>query len=161
MHSPCNRTSWDKNMLKDTSNYNFYGRSQLVRLWGKYTVQTAHCAMESLHITTCQPCADNILIPLYWYVLFDWQSKTSCLVFYFLSLHTANFFCFSFAEMGTDQFNCSMVKIVQHKVQNVFVNTLYCFAVPVFCSETFPRIQWGSVVGWVGRAVESGEILRW
>ena len=32
-------------MLKDISNYNFYGRSELVRLRGKYTVQTAHCAL--------------------------------------------------------------------------------------------------------------------
>ena len=32
-------------MLLDRSKYKFYGRSQLVRLRGKYTVQTAHCAM--------------------------------------------------------------------------------------------------------------------
>ena len=49
MHFPRNRTRWDKYMLQDISNYNFYGRSELVRLRGKYTVQTAHCALfESL-----------------------------------------------------------------------------------------------------------------
>ena len=46
MHFPRNRTRWDKYMLQDISNYNFYGRSELVRLRGKYTVQTAHCAVE-------------------------------------------------------------------------------------------------------------------
>ena len=55
MYSPCNRTSWDKYMLKDISNYNFYGRSQLVRLRGKYTVQTAHCALETLHLEVKAP----------------------------------------------------------------------------------------------------------
>ena len=48
MHLPRNRTSWDKYMLKDISKYKFYGRSQLVRLRGKYTVQTAHCAVEKI-----------------------------------------------------------------------------------------------------------------
>ena len=46
MHLPRNRTRWDKYMLKDISNYN--GRSELVRLRGKYTVQTAHCALVVL-----------------------------------------------------------------------------------------------------------------
>ena len=32
-------------MLKDRSKDKFYGRSHLVRLRGKYTVQTAHCAL--------------------------------------------------------------------------------------------------------------------
>ena len=116
--------------------------------------------MESLHITTCQPCADHILIPLYWYVLFDWQSKTSCIVFYFLSLHTANFFCFSFAEMGTDQFNCSMVKIVQHKVQNAFVNTilLRCPSILLWNFSTHPvgkccGVGWQSGGEWRNIAV--------
>ena len=45
MYSPRNRTSWDLYMLKDRSKDKFYGRSHLVRLRGKYTVQTAHCAM--------------------------------------------------------------------------------------------------------------------
>ena len=47
MYLPRNRTSWDKYMLKDISKYKFYGRSQLVRLRGKYTVQTAHCALTA------------------------------------------------------------------------------------------------------------------
>ena len=33
-------------MLKDISKYNFYGRSQFVRLRGKYTHQCTHCAVE-------------------------------------------------------------------------------------------------------------------
>ena len=45
MHFPRNRTRWDKYMLQDISNYKFYSRSELVRLRGKYTVQTAHCAV--------------------------------------------------------------------------------------------------------------------
>jgi len=45
MYSPRNRTSWDLYMLKDRSKDKFYGRSHLVRLRGKYTVQTAHCAL--------------------------------------------------------------------------------------------------------------------
>ena len=32
-------------MLKDISKYNFYGRSQFVRLRGKYTAQCTHCAL--------------------------------------------------------------------------------------------------------------------
>ena len=46
MYSPRNRTSWDKYMLKDISKYNFYGRSQFVRLRGKYTHQCTHCALK-------------------------------------------------------------------------------------------------------------------
>ena len=42
---PRNRTSWDLYMLKGRSKDKFYGRSQLIRLRGKYTVQTAHCAV--------------------------------------------------------------------------------------------------------------------
>ena len=47
MYLPRNRTSWDEYMLKDISKYKFYDRSQLVRLRGKYTVQTAHCALQN------------------------------------------------------------------------------------------------------------------
>ena len=63
MHFPRNRTRWDKYMLQDISNYNFYGRSELVRLRGKYTVQTAHCAVvyqedeEEFHCG--QACLDS------------------------------------------------------------------------------------------------------
>ena len=53
MYLPRNRTSWDEYMLKDISKYKFYDRSQLVRLRGKYTVQTAHCAM----VTSLQDCS--------------------------------------------------------------------------------------------------------
>ena len=35
-------------MLKDRSKDKFYGRSHLVRLRGKYTVQTAHCALHNI-----------------------------------------------------------------------------------------------------------------
>ena len=57
-------------MLKDISKYKFYGRSQLVRLRGKYTVQTAHCAVawfewrhirEGLVETTSDKLAIQIL----------------------------------------------------------------------------------------------------
>ena len=48
MYLPRNRTSWDLYMLLDRSKYKFYGRSQLVRLRGKYTVQTAYCALQAL-----------------------------------------------------------------------------------------------------------------
>ena len=54
MHFPRNRTRWDKYMLQDISNYNFYGRSELVRLRGKYTVQTAHCALGESTINHIQ-----------------------------------------------------------------------------------------------------------
>ena len=33
-------------MLKDISKYKFYGRAQFVRLRGKYTHQSTHCAVE-------------------------------------------------------------------------------------------------------------------
>ena len=33
-------------MLKDISKYNFNGRSQFVRLRGKYTHQCTHCALQ-------------------------------------------------------------------------------------------------------------------
>ena len=33
-------------MVKDTSKHEFYGRSQLVRLRGKYTAQFTHCALD-------------------------------------------------------------------------------------------------------------------
>ena len=36
-------------MLKDISKYNFYGRSQFVRLRGKYTAQCTHCALVGPH----------------------------------------------------------------------------------------------------------------
>ena len=38
-------------MLKDISKYNFYGRSQFVRLRGKYTHQCTHCALAIDHIS--------------------------------------------------------------------------------------------------------------
>ena len=44
---PRNRTSWDLYMLLDISKYKFYGRSQLGLVRGKYTVQTAHCAVAN------------------------------------------------------------------------------------------------------------------
>ena len=64
MHFPRNRTRWDKYMLQDISNYNFYGRSELVRLRGKYTVQTAHCALEcSVHSVLGSILAPHVPIP--------------------------------------------------------------------------------------------------
>ena len=63
MYSPRNRTSWDKYMLKDISKYNFYGRSQFVRLRGKYTHQCTHCAMDRCRTnnicTDQQICSTN------------------------------------------------------------------------------------------------------
>ena len=53
LYSPRNRTSWDKYMLKDISKYNFYGRSQFVRLRGKYTAQCTHCAMFQSSMSQC------------------------------------------------------------------------------------------------------------
>ena len=38
--------------VKNISKYKFYGRSQLVRLWVKYTVQSTHCALVSFKLKT-------------------------------------------------------------------------------------------------------------
>ena len=59
MYLPRNRTSWDLYMLKDRSKDKFYGRSQLVRLRGKYTVQTAHCALFIIHKSSQTPNKDK------------------------------------------------------------------------------------------------------
>ena len=40
-------------MLKDISKYNFYGRSQFVRLRGKYTHQSTHCALLQVKGLVC------------------------------------------------------------------------------------------------------------
>ena len=42
---PSNRTSGDKYMLNNLSRRNFSDMSQLVRLEGKNTTQSAHCAV--------------------------------------------------------------------------------------------------------------------
>ena len=65
MYSPRNQTSWDKYMLKDISKYKFYGRSQLIRLRGKYTVQSTHCAMYWVHIVGTHWGADWVQIGLW------------------------------------------------------------------------------------------------
>ena len=46
---PRNRTSWLKYMLNGISKHNFLDMSQLVRLRGKHTTQTAHCALQQIY----------------------------------------------------------------------------------------------------------------
>ena len=81
MHLPRNRTSWDKYMLKDISKYKFYGRSQLVRLRGKYTVQTAHCAVSQGHpeLSTIFPVNPSISPNLpHWHLVWVWTNGKTC-----------------------------------------------------------------------------------
>ena len=54
MYFPSNRTRWDKYMLKDMSKYKFQGKSHLVRLEGKKSQQTAHCALSNTVFASTQ-----------------------------------------------------------------------------------------------------------
>ena len=41
--------------------YKFYGRSELVRLRGKYTVQSTHCAMDRIPMNANTATIDHIM----------------------------------------------------------------------------------------------------
>ena len=55
---PSNRASWDRYMLTGISRHKFFDMSQLVRLEGKHTVQTVHCAL--LYPSLCWNDAEMI-----------------------------------------------------------------------------------------------------